>query len=253
MMVMGIQPKVIVAESDDISAGLMEDFWRKVKDGTIDGRSFRSYLANPRRFSAGLITLARAKKILGKKVIGSGDAPIRYTESTLRQAVRENGSGHDWRLVFCAGTTLRQQRETYGTDREKQPCHRKDVTWHLEASEDDWANQNPESGWYLIDFNGRWGGLTWDLQEAELVKIQKLGPYARINPHIFGEAVMAIYQANNGERIAEDWVHWSDVADSDGCFVWVGYLDVGGLRVAGRRRGHSYSSLRVCVVRKFDA
>ncbi len=253
MMVMGIQPKVIVAESDDISAGLMEDFWRKVKDGTIDGRSFRSYLANPRIFSAGLITLARAKKILGKKVIGSGDAPIRYTEATLKQAETENKAGHDWRLVFCAGTTLRQQRETYDIDREKQPCHRKDVTWHLEASEDDWANQNPESGWYLIDFNGRWGGLTWDLQEAELVKLQKFGLYDRVNPHIFGEAVMAIYQANNGERIAENWAHWSGVAGSSGDFVWVGGLSVSGLDVGRRLRGLSYSALRVCVVRKFDA
>lgn len=132
-----------------------------------------------------------------------------------------------------------------------QPCHRNDYTWHLNFSEDFWANNGSEAGWHLIDFNGRWSGMAWDSQETEL---QKLGSqFARVDPHVFGEVVTSIFQSGNEERIAENWAHWSSQADSDGFLVWVGFFNAGGLSVYGSHRGSSSSNLRVCVVRKFDA
>jgi len=216
------------------------------------------------------MSLRGGKKILGsRRVIGanlsirvwsksgvscgfSQDAlAIRYKAETLIESARQNQEeGTNWRLMFVSGLSLRQQRQIRGTDREKQPCFWKESTWWLNGKEDFWAASANQPGYYLIDFKGRWGGLTWDAQEVELAKLGS--QFERVNPHVFGEAILTNFLVNNQERLAENWYHWSGVADSCGIFVYVGDLDVGALFVFGSGRGNYSSDLRVCLFRKFD-
>lgn len=212
-------------------------------------------------------SVSRAIEILGANKVITVDAtakawiqpissvPIlytKYTEGTLKQAAKENATGQtDWRLVFVTGKSLREQREISGTDpaSDKQPYFWKNTTWWLDSKEDGWAKQNQPAGYYLIDFNGRWQNLTWDLQEQELQKLGSL--YERVNPHIFGEAILTNFVVNK-DRLAENWYHWSGVADSDAHLVFIGYLDADGLHVSGYSRGNSDPLLWVCLFRKFD-
>lgn len=215
----------------------------------------------------GLITLDSAIRILGADKVISADAeakawgrtevvnaPIRYTEATLRQAAQENVAGFtDWRLVYVNGELLRRLREIVGTDKKQQPCFSEYSTWWLADKEDLWATKQAEGAYYLLDLKPRWGGMNWDCQEVEL---KKLGDkFERADPAVFTKAAITIFQ-NSGEReerIAKDWVHWSGVAASGGYFVFVGHFGTDGWLVYGVHRGRSGSGLRVVVFRKFDA
>ena len=184
-------------------------------------------------------------------------APVRYKESTLRQAAEENKFGQaDWRLVFCLGNSLRYQREIRGTDTDpaKQPCFNKNNAWW---KEENFAARQNQAGYYLIDFKGRWQDLTWHVQEREL---QSLGPqYERTDPAIFSEAILTICMIGREnvcmigrENVVENWYYWSGQVNFEGHFIYIG-LDVGGLRINAFRGGYSGSNLRVCLCRKFDA
>ena len=101
----------------------------------------------------------------------------------------------------------------------------------------------------MVDFKGRWQDLKWDLQEQELQKLGSL--YERVNPHIFGEAVLTNFMVNK-ECLVENWYHWSGMAGSDGDFVYVGYFNSIGLHVNRHRFDYMSPDLRACLFRKFD-
>ena len=257
-----MKKKVVISQST-VSAGQLEDFFRMIKDGTIGGEEMKCFLDNPKQFSKSGLTIVRAINILGQgKVITSEqaakawsmeapkDVTIRYSETTLRACAEQNQSGQaDWRLVYCHGMSLREQRAKCGVDQNKQPCFYNN-DWWLKISEDKWANFKPQAGYYLVNFRGQFGNKNWNQQEQEIAKLGK--EYERCHEAIFGEAILTIYMVNNGERIAEDWYHWGVSLDSDGIRVVIGLFLAFGLLVYDRWRDFSFQDLRVALVRKFD-
>ncbi|MBN1326213.1 hypothetical protein JW977_04540 [Candidatus Falkowbacteria bacterium] len=255
-----MKQKVAVANSGNISASQMKEFWRKVEDGTIDGERFQAFLENPKKFSKGL-TIVRAINILGTNKVITAEATakawgmeapksaaIRYSEEILCECANENQSGKsDWRLVYINGLSLREQREKRGTDKTKQPCFYNN-DWWLQKPEDSWATKKPEAGYYLINFCGQFASMNWQAQEAEIAKLGS--GYERCHETIFAEAILTIYMVNNGERIAENWYHWSALASSGGYRVVVGFFDSNGLGVGGFQAS-SVGHFRVALARKF--
>lgn len=258
--------RVLVAGSN-ISTRQMECFWRMNGDGSIDGIRFQRFLDNPLwgGDKAG-VTLARAFKLLGeKKVVGMGEAatvrglkefdpgvPIRYSEATLRECTVQNRDvGTDWRLVPTFGFSLRELREQIGTDPSHQPCCYPN-NWWLEKKEDNWATKKPETGYWLIDFNGRFARTSWNNQECE---IAKLGDgFLRTPEAVIAEAITTIFQITN-ERLLESWYHWGPSLDSGGLLVCVGSFGEGGWDgVSDALPDYAaYGDLRVCIARKFQS
>lgn len=254
---------VVVVESG-ITASQMKDFWRKVEDGTIDGKIFQKFLENPHLFDEeNGVTLVRAVSIFGKSkdiiaeqtsrvwgVETPKDIPVRYSEKTLRQCAEENKLGiADWRIIYYLGQSLREQREKRSIDQKCQPCFYSN-DWWLKSEEDNWATKKMEAGYYLINFVGQCSNMTWDQQETEIAKLGD--KYERCHEAIFSEAILTIFMVNNGERIAEKWYHWGVSVASIGILVCVGILGAGGLDVYSYWTDYSNRNLRVALVRKFD-
>lgn len=196
--------------------------------------------------------LGAAKVLTRGQAKGEVELPIRYSEDTLRACAKENAEqGTDWRLVYLRGNSLRQERERVGTNHKRQPCFY-DNTWWLGDKEDDWATERFESGYYLIDFRGRFGRTSWQNQEES---IQALGPeFIRAHEAMVTEASLRIFEAI-GERLLPNWYHWGRFLDSYGCRVSVGSFGSGGW-VVGSYFYHpgwdDYDYLRVCLSRKFQ-
>lgn len=257
-----MRKQIVVVESG-IRASQMKDFWSKVADGTINGEIFHGFLENPRKFLCDRVTLARAVNILGAgKVLTAEQAAkawnvavpenarIRYTEARLRQCAEENRTkGMNWRLVYVYGISLREQREKVGTDKTSQPCYYAN-TWWLERSEDAWACEKPEAGYYLVDFNGRWG-RSWQKQDEE---IAKLGPeFERAHEAVVSEASLAFFKTT-GERLLETYGNWGRSLSFRGYRVCVGGFDSDGWRVDVSHPGwDSLFDLRACLSLKFQS
>jgi len=252
----------VVLVGSDVTVGQISDWWRMIGDGTIDHETLANILQNPKKFNKG-VALVRVLKIFGvDKVITAEQVAkiydlmtpqsvrIRYSEATLRRCAAENKSGaSDWRLIYCHGLSLREQREKWGTDKEVQPCHHKDNTWWLKKEEDKWANFKPEDGYYLLNFKPRFANMKWQPQEDE---IKKLGPqFERCHETIFSEAVFTNFKVN-GERIAENWWHWGVSVSSIGGHVSVGSFDLDGWSVNSYYGNRCNPNLRVCLALKFE-
>ena len=254
--------KVVVGESS-VTAGQMKDFWSKVVDGTIGSENFGGFLENPHKFTREQVTIIRAINILGvAKVITaeqsakawSGAVPevlptIRYTDEILRGCTESNKAGHtDFRLVYLQGISLRKLRDEIGTDTAEQPCvYNND--WWLQKSENAWATQKFEAGYYLIDFNGRFPRTHWDRQGEEIAKLRN---YERAPEAAVAEAVITNFKVHDGERLLENWYHWGNFLSSGVYRVYVGFFDGGGLLVHGDHPSvGDFDYLRVCLLRKF--
>ena len=208
---------------------------------------------------------AKAVSVLGKgKIITLAQAtaawpgvevpvtvPIRYSAETLQECACENReNGTDWRLVYVHGLSLREQRDQIGTNRNHQPCFYNN-DWWLQEKEGEWANFKPESGYFLIDFNGRFGSTAWKKQEK---KIAELGhQFERAHETVVAEAILSVFKTTR-ERLLESWYHWGKSLASVGRRVVVGCFDRDGLSVYSCHPdwdGRGY--LRVCLLRKFNA
>lgn len=259
--------KVVVGESS-VTAGQMKDFWSKVVDGTIGSENFGGFLENPHKFTREQVTIVRAINILGaNKVVtaqqrfeafndaylaavakGEVNQAIRYTKNILHGCAESNKAGHtDFRLVYLTGLSLRELREKIGVDKANQPCvYNND--WWLKPVEDRWATEKPESGYHLIDFNGRFPRTRWDVQEQE---IGKLVNYERAHEAHVAEAIVTIFKIT-GERLLVNWYHWGRSLVSDGFRVCVGRFVTDGLGVGVVHPSvGSDDNLRVCLLRKF--
>lgn len=177
------------------------------------------------------------------------DIRIRYSEETLKEVIKANKWGEDWRLCYYSGQSLRQMREKLGTDNSSQPCFYNNDYW-LDSRQDYWANIGVESGYYLLNFKGKFDGENWDVQER---LISELGPvYERCHENIVVEAILSNYRVNNGERLLEDWCHLGKELDSARFRVKVGYFKV--------KRGFGVYDIapvkpefvRVVILKKFD-
>ena len=197
---------------------------------------------------AKVITAFQAEKTWPGRTVG--EFPIRYSEDALRECAEANAKGEaDWRLVYIHGVSLRRQREILGVSCKRQPCYY-DNNWWLGNRDDEWALFQPESGYYLLDFKGRFGRTSWQNQED---KIAELGPeLERAHETVVSEAAISFYQVSK-ERLLGIWYHWGRSLDSDGDRVLVGFFVSEGWFV---RRCHpdwdGLGSLRVCLSRKFQ-
>ncbi len=256
----------VVIEGSSVSASQLKDLFRMIDDGTVDNNRLQRFMENPSWGGDKTeVTLVRAISILGeKKVVGIGQAAtvrgmkefdstarIRYSESTLREcAVQNLQAGTDWRLVYCFGFSLRELRDEIGTDPKKQPCcYAND--WWLGKKEDDWATAKPESGYYLVDFAGRFARTSWHRQEQEIAKVG--GKFFRTPEAIIAEAITTVFQVWN-ERLLENWYHWGPSLVSVGFRVCVGDFARDGWLVGHcHPDGGDLDGLRVCIARKFES
>lgn len=254
--------KFVVGQSS-ISAGQMKDFWRKVEDGTIGSENFGNFLENPHKFTSLSVTIVRALNILGAgKVVTAeqsgktwgyeapANAPIRYSEEVLRQCAQSNKeAGTDFRLVYLTGLSLRELLQKIGTDKKSQPCvfH---SDWWLRSEQDGWANEKPEAGYYLIDFNGRFAKTSWYNQEKEIAKFEN---YYRAHEAKVAEAIVMIFKVT-GERPLEGWYHWGHSLTAEGYRVCVGVFDADGVDITAHAPPHDNNPyMRVCLLRKFTS
>lgn len=243
-------------------AGFSEAFWRRL--AYEDGLMFEvKDFVEQRQIPIRPVSLKFAREVLGRdKVISAHQAAkvwgrkadsrfsIRYNERTLFQCVNANITGEaDWRLVFCNGLSLWDQFAIQGVvaqeDGKNQPCF--DNDWIMSQS---WVDKQPEQTYYLINFKGKFANKNWD-QQTELITL--LGErYERCDGHVFGEAIQTIFLAQNGERLAENWYHWSVLTDCEADRVGIGAFGRDGLLVSNYWRGENQPFLRVCVSLKPD-
>ncbi len=193
-----------------------------------------------------VLTQAQAK--------GEVEFPIRYSEDTLRACANENEEEScDWRLVYLRGNSLREERNRVGVNAERQPCFYNN-NWRLGGWIGRWLKEVPEKferGYYLIDFNGRFGRTSWPQQEKA---IRKRGPqFQRAHEAMVTEAALRIFEATR-VRLLSWYYHWGHSVDFLSNRVYVGFFLAEGWFVdyaAARWDGNDL--LRVCLARKFES
>jgi hypothetical protein len=270
---MAMNKKNIVVVESGIRASRLQDFFRMVGDGTIDGQTFDYVLDNIgdiRKRAGSTLTLARAIGILGAdKVIQPSicakwglpetSLPIRYREQTLREAAESNKKGEtDFRLVYFPGDmSLISQREIRGLDSKKPPYFNSGNDWWLMNEEKAcsekqmtyWPKISSPAGFYLFDFKPRFASMNWQAQETEISKFG--GQYERAPEDVFLFAVQSIYMLT-GNNVTSTWWHWGKTGVSDGSRVSVEVCDDGKAIVCSDHPDFSDSALCVCVSWKFD-
>jgi hypothetical protein len=115
-----------------------------------------------------------------------------------------------------------------------------------------WANGSAPSGYYLLDFKGRYDSMSWRAQEDEIAKLGS--EYERASEVIVTEAAFAIFKVLRN-RVMPDWYHWGKLLTSNGHRVFVGDFNDLGMWIDGRFEGNSGAlgdKLRVVVARKWN-
>lgn len=232
-----MKKKVVISEST-VTAGQLEDQFRKINDGTIGFYEMQSFLENPKRFAknGNSITIVRAISILGAdhvitpeqvgkahNIFTPANVVIPFSQKELEDVAEANKNGTaSFYLVYCLGNSLKKQREIHGVDKNKQPCFSRN-DWWLKDKESFWADQQGEAGYYLLDFGpkerGSFGSTSWANQEEKISS--EFPGCERADERIVSEAVFSILIVH-GKRLMENWYHWGKFSDSVGCRVYVG-------------------------------
>jgi hypothetical protein len=170
---------------------------------------------------------------------------VRYENCTFQQCANENANGlADWRLVFLFGLSLSEQLAIVGTNPEKGPCFYRSHWW-LQRSEKSWVDRGQRAGYWLIDFRGRFGAMSWRKQQAEIGRQLHA---ERAPAAMMAEATMAFASVHN-ERLLPNWYHWGKSLDSMGNPVAVGNFDSLGLTVCkAPSLPNGDERLRACIV-----
>ena len=185
---------------------------------------------------------------------GEVEFPIRYSEDTFRTCASENEEqGCDWRLVYLRGNSLAEEEKRVGIDPKRQPCFF-DNSWWLGGLIGRWFREVPrrfEPGYYLIDFNGRFGRTSWPRQEQA---IRTLGPqFQRAHEAMVTEAALRIFEAT-GARLLFWSYHWGYAVNYLSNRVQVGYFHAEGWCVDYTPAlWDRNDQLRVCLLRKFES
>jgi len=196
-------------------------------------------------------------KIIGHKSVANfwgvavpKDIRVRYSEETLRESILANQDGEQWALAYYTGQSIRQMREKRGINKNNPPCFY-DKTWWLENMENFWTNKKLAPGYYLLNYNGKFGNKTW-MDQEEL--IAESGPmYERANEFVVAETILSNFYIHNGECLLEDWYHWGkEETGAHDDRVLIGRFDSNGLEVSYWSPGDLRSPLRVVLFRKFD-
>jgi len=198
-----------------------------------------------------LVTYEQVCEAFGRD---KGDAvpPIRYTKETLGKcAVLNRSSRAGWRMVYALPLSFREQRDITGVDCQNLPYF--DDTdgndWWLDSMEDEWAKSQPEAGYYLIDFRGRFNRTSWNEQNERIAKMG--GQFERADERVFSQALVSIFKTHK-EQLCLGTRHWGRIADTFGYRVSVGFSTLGGLRIDGNHPFYSDDDRFVCISRKWD-
>ena len=245
--------KRVVVSGSSISTGQLVNFFLGIESGTYSFESFQQYLQDPNRFVPEVTQLDRAIKVLGTdKVVtaiqahkawgrespGEEVSVVGLREGILQSAADTNKTGAtDFRLVYCLGISLRDQREFLGVDLKKLPCYSEE-DWWLAETEDSWATRNPACGYRLLDFRLRFGGLGWNVAEDEIARLG--ADYSRADEVIVAEACSSVSQVHDKRLLAFE-VHAGATADSKGDIVSVGLFQERVLHVFGHPKERSRS------------
>lgn len=187
-------------------------------------------------------------KAWDREVVKTETGILKFSEGILQSAADTNKAGiSDYRLVYCGGISLREQREILGTDTKVQPCHYTSNTWWLDEANDSWATYQPKPGYRLLDYKLRFRSMKWQPQENEIVR---LGPgFSRAHETDVAEGCISNFKTHNGERLLENAWHWGQSLDSVGLRVVVGGFLADGFYVGWGAPGLSRDRLGVVVSR----
>lgn len=189
-----------------------------------------------------------------KKVVeGPKSAVLEYTDVELRECGVANVYGQsDWNLVWCAGISFYSQCLARGVSRAVQPCfYKQHADKLIKPGEYPWAADTHESGYYLIDFAGRWRDMDWYAQEDELIALRNRY-LVRVPAPILTEAAFAVFDAHQ-ERRLYGWKHCGPLEDvdegDDAMCLAVGFFDTDGWCVEEGDPTNQSEDYRVCVMR----
>lgn len=204
-------------------------------------------------------SILKALKILGESNVITADEaakawncwppdiPVHYDEKTLLKCAEDNQQKlADWILIYINGFSLREQRRIIGVNRNTGPCFEKS-SWWLEKKESVWANEKVKSGYYLIDFKLKFGGLNWAQQEEKIAELGK--EFQRVHEAVIAEALFTIHYIFREKRLENDW-HWGKNPDSIGHRIVIGHFDSDGLHIGDRPSDFAdVGCLKVCILR----
>lgn len=259
-----------VSQPDLSVLGPIREIIRLAEEGKRSKSQLQAFIEGRNPFEVsnpldidGVITILGAEKVVTMQqasdafnfaslaAVAKGEVAImiRYTEETLRECAVLNRSGQaDWRMIYALPLSLRQQREVIGVDKANQPCFY-DNDWWLNDKEDAWAKFQPEAGYVLIDFKGRFNRTNWNDQNS---RISEMGEqYERADERVFAQALVSIFKTHE-ERLHLGTYHWGRIEDSGGDRVFVGRFASDGLLVYNDHPFLGDGGLFVCVARKFD-
>lgn len=249
--------KIVVGQSG-ITAGQMQDFWRMVGDGTLDGKTLAYILANISKIrqealGANVVTTARARAIMGRNFFGSAEAEkyfgLKPTEEDLRTLS----------VIPFSEETLRQCRDAHilvavlsisilGI-RAKVDCklfYQHEDAWY---NNEQFAKEQGIASWHLVrkDIVSNSTSKNWKKQIALLGKDEEV-PSARVMVY----TIIGHYLAN-GERIFQSiYTRCQDIS-SDGFRVRVGSFDQRGLGVSNDWGGSRRDDIGLASSRKIQS
>ena len=254
------------------SADQMKEFWEKVSRREIGLKNLQCFLDNPMKFidsnNPGLVSLTQAKKCLGRgKVVTVANFnkvwesqfenfPIFYDYDSLFRAGQQNKmEGQDWRLIFYAGYSIWDIKKMQDYHQKGVPHFLKTLSWRLKREGSNLFDTDCMTGYYLINFNGQFGGLDYDSQEICIKEFEKLeksgGSFQRTDANIFTEAALTIFKLTR-ERIAENWQH-VPAGDYLGSFLSLGMFKANGFSVYLCKPSPSTKDLRVSLCRQWQS
>ena len=214
---------------------------------TSAGRPTESVLCD--LINAGLKVLShdRVAKFWSKAV--PKDIKLRYSEAALREAAEANKRGENWILAYYTGQSLRQMRDSVGTDKDEQPCFKGGDTGWLRKKEENWAAKEIESGYYLLNFETQFNRVDWETQEEHIAALGSV--YERAHEAVVAEAAFSNFYINE-KRLLEYRYHWGREFDSSGNPVFIGHFSLEGMGVDSLPLNACHSRVGVVVARKFD-
>lgn len=200
-------------------------------------------------------TIQQAIAMLGPHKVARGPkgAMIEHTDVELKECGIANAYGQsDWHFVWCAGISFYSQCMMRGVSRTAQPCFYKNHADKLiKPGEYPWAASVGESGYYLIDFAGRWRDMDWYAQEDAIARLGNKF-LVRAPSLIVTEAAFAIFDAHGGRPLF-GWKHYGPLEDveegEDSMCLGVGFFDTDGWCVEECDPTEQSEDYRVCVMR----
>jgi len=193
-----------------------------------------------------VVTGKQAAQAWGKNAPSLGRVSLRYHRATLEQCAAENVRGTRWFLIWFFGLSLRKQREwAEGHNGQIMYFERDDQEWWTFPDENLWADADEQSGYRLIDYSGRFGGIPHSGQSEA---ISRLGGCERASLSFVSEGMISIKRVCD-LSVLPDWYHWSGIKDSQGKFIYLGQFAERGMWIQSESLENNDPRLRVCISR----